>query len=35
LLRAYAEMYFGAEVLGGAKAIPKKDVAEIKKLYRK
>ncbi len=35
LLRAYAEMYFGAEVLGGAKAIPKKGVAEIKKLYRK
>lgn len=35
LIRAYAEVYFGAEVLGGAKSIPKKGVAEIKKLYRK
>lgn len=35
LIRAYVEAYFGAEVLGGAKAIPKKDVDEIKKLYRK
>lgn len=35
LIRAYAESYFGAEVLGGAKAIPKKAVKEIKKLYRK
>ena len=35
LLRAYTEIYFGAEVLGGARAIPKKGVAEIKKLYRK
>ncbi|MBQ8635578.1 class II aldolase/adducin family protein [bacterium] len=35
LIRAYVETYFGAEVLGGAKSIPKKGVAEIKKLYRK
>ena len=35
LLRAYVEIYFGAEVLGGAMAIPKKGVSEIKKLYRK
>lgn len=35
LIRAYVEIYFGAEVLGGAKAIPKKGVSEIKKLYRK
>ena len=35
LLRAYVEIYFGAEVLGGAKAISKKGVSEIKKLYRK
>ena len=35
LIRAYVEIYFGAEVLGGARAIPKKGVAEIKKLYRK
>lgn len=35
LLRAYVEAYFGAEVLGGACAIPKKGVNEIKKLYRK
>ena len=35
LIRAYTETYFGAEVLGGAKAIPKKGVSEIKKLYRK
>ena len=35
LLRAYVETYFGAEVLGGAKVISKKNVAQIKKLYRK
>lgn len=35
LIRAYAETYFGAEVLGGAKPISKKGIAEIKKLYRK
>ena len=35
LIKAYVEAYFGAEVLGGAKAIPKKGVDEIKKLYRK
>ena len=32
-LRAYCETYFGAEVLGGAKAISKKEVLKIKKLY--
>jgi ribulose-5-phosphate 4-epimerase/fuculose-1-phosphate aldolase len=35
LLKAYVEIYFGAEVLGGAKAISKKGVNEIKNLYRK
>ena len=35
LLRAYVETYFGAEVLGGARAITKKNVAEIKRLYKK
>ena len=35
LLRAYVETYFGAEVLGGAKAITKKNVAKIKELYKK
>lgn len=35
LLRAYTETYFGAEVLGGAKSIPKKGVKEIKQLYKK
>lgn len=35
LIRAYAQTYFGAEVLGGAKAISKEAVAEIKQLYRK
>lgn len=34
-LRAYAETYFGAEVLGGAKAISKKSIEIIKKLYKK
>ena len=33
-LRAYCETYFGAEVLGGAKSIAKKEIAKIKKLYR-
>ena len=33
-IRAYCETYFGAEVLGGAKSIPKKEVLEIKKLYK-
>lgn len=33
-LRAYCETYFGAEVLGGAKPIAKKEIAKIKKLYR-
>ena len=35
LIRAYCEVYFGAEVLGGAKSISKTSVNEIKKLYRK
>ena len=35
MLRAYTETFFGAEVLGGAKAISKKGVTEIKDLYRK
>ena len=35
VLRSYAETYFGAEILGGAKAISKKDVLEIKTLYSK
>ena len=35
LLRAYTETYFGAEVLGRAKSISKKNVEEIKRLYRK
>lgn len=35
LIRAYAQTYFGAEVLGGAKSISKKDVSEIRQLYRK
>ena len=35
LIRTYTEAYFGAEVLGGAKALSKKAVNEIKKLYRK
>ena len=34
-LRAYCETYFGAEVLGGAKAIPKKEVEIIKKICSK
>jgi len=33
-LRAYCETYFGAEVLGGIKVIPKKEVLKIKKLYK-
>lgn len=33
-IRAYCEIYFGAEVLGGAKSILKKDVAQIKKIYK-
>ena len=33
--RSYAEAYFGAEILGGAKAISKKGVLEIKTLYSK
>lgn len=32
-LRSYVETYFGAEVLGGAHAIPKKSVLEIKRLF--
>ena len=35
LLRSYAEIYFGAEVLGGAKSLSKKEVNEIHNLYRK
>ncbi len=35
MLRTYCEMYFGAEVLGGAKALSKKDVVEIRQLYIK
>ena len=35
MLRSYAETFFGAEVLGGAKAISKKGVEEIFKLYGK
>ncbi|MBR1617226.1 class II aldolase/adducin family protein [bacterium] len=34
LLRYYAETWFGAEVLGGAKLISKKGVAQIKKLIK-
>ena len=34
-LRAYAETYFGAEVLGRAKSISKKGIEEIYKLYGK
>ena len=33
-LRAYCETYFGAEVLGGAKAIAKKEVLKIKKICK-
>ena len=35
MLRAYAETYFGAEVLGGVKCISKKAVEEIYKVYGK
>jgi len=35
MIRAYVETLFGAEVLGGARSIPKSGVDEIKKLYRK
>ena len=35
LLRAYVEIYFGAQVLGGVKKLKKKDVLEITKLYKK
>jgi len=35
LLRSTVETYFGAEVLGGAKTLSKKDVNEINQLYRK
>ena len=35
MLRAYVETYFGAEGLGGAKALSKKSVLEIYKLYGK
>lgn len=35
MLRTYCEVYFGAEVLGGAKALSKKSVSEIKQLYLK
>lgn len=34
-IRSYVETYFGAEVLGGAKPLSKKAVAEIKKIYSK
>ena len=33
-LRAYCETYFGAEVLGGSKKIPKDEVLKIKKLFK-
>ena len=33
LIRTYCEVYFGAEVLGGAKEIPKKGIKEIKNLH--
>lgn len=33
-IRAYAETYFAAEVLGGAKQLSKKDIAEIKNLVK-
>ena len=33
-LRAYAETYFGAEVLGGARALSKKDISYIRKVYK-
>lgn len=35
ILRGYAEAYFGAEVLGGAKRISEKAVQEIKRLFIK
>ena len=35
MIRAYCETYFGAEVLGGAKALSKNAVKEIKQLYIK
>lgn len=35
LIRSYAETWFGAEVLGGAKKLTKKQVKEIKNLYIK
>ncbi len=35
LIRAYAETCFGAEILGGAKPISKKEVQELRMLYRK
>ncbi len=35
LIRAYAETWFGAEILGGAKPIRKKEVEELRQLYRK
>ncbi len=34
-IRSYVEIYFGAEVLGGAKALSKKAVKEIRHLYSK
>ena len=34
-LKSYVEIYFGAEILGGAKSLTKNNVAEIKKLYSK
>lgn len=33
-IRAYVETYFGAEVLGGAKPLAKKAVAEIKQIFK-
>ena len=34
-LRSYVETYFGAEVLGGAKKLTKKDILEVKQVYKK
>ncbi len=34
-LRSYVETYFGAEVLGGAKRLTKKDILEVKQVYKK
>ena len=35
LIKSHVEIIFGAEVLGGAKYLSKKDILEINKLYKK